>query len=145
LPAYEDCFRHEGGLDPALGPRIFADIAARLSAARRDGRPVGASPGYLRRLASGPVFGSCERCNAGRYFGTVMPDGVVVPCHLTSAQQPYPNGRAIGFARAFASLPRPLGGPGCAISPYQETDLIFALDPLAVGAAIRRLAGVPRG
>jgi hypothetical protein len=30
-------------------------------------------------------------------------------------------------------------GPGCAISPYQETDLIFSLDRAAIAAALRRL------
>jgi MoaA/NifB/PqqE/SkfB family radical SAM enzyme len=143
-PAYEDCFSHAGGLDPALGPRIYADIAARLDRARKDGLPVGASPGYIERLSSGPRFGDCASCHAGRYFGTVMPDGTVVPCHLTSQDHAYPNGRRIGFARAFLELPRPLSGPGCAISPYQESDLIFALDSRAVRAAVRRLSGVPR-
>lgn len=141
-PAYEDCFAHTRGLDAALGPRIYADIAARLGRARAEGFPVGASPGYLERLANGPAFGDCTRCHAGRYFGTVMPDGVVVPCHLTSGDHAYANGRDVGFARAFLDLPRPKAGPGCAISPYQESDLIFGLDARAIGAAVRRLGGV---
>jgi MoaA/NifB/PqqE/SkfB family radical SAM enzyme len=140
-PAYENCFRHAAGLDPALGPRIYADVAARLRRARRQNLPVGASLGYLERLERGPSFGDCERCSAGRYFGTVMPDGVVVPCHLTSADHAYPNGRSVGFAKAFLSLPRPAPGPGCAISPYQETDLILSLDARAIGAAVQRLLG----
>lgn len=140
-PAYEDCFQHASGLDPALGPKIYSDIAARLRRARALDLPVGASPGFVERLERGPHFGNCENCNAGRYFGTVMPDGVVVPCHLTSKDHEYPNGRRMGFAKAFLSLPRPKPGPGCAISPYQETDLIFGLDPRAIRAAIVRLAG----
>jgi len=140
-PAYEDCFAHQRGLDPALGPAVFADLAARLGAARERGLPVGASPGYLDRLARGPRFGDCSRCAAGRYFGTVMPDGTVVPCHLTSSERAWPNGRQLGFARAFRSLPRPAAGPGCAISPYQESDLIFGLDRRAIAAALERLRG----
>ncbi len=144
-PAYEDCFAHSGGLDPSLGPRIYADIAARLRRAAAAGLPVGASAGFLQRLARGPSFGDCASCHAGRYFGTVMPDGTIVPCHLTSHDHAYPNGRTDGFAKAFFSLPRPRPGPGCAISPYQETDLIFALDPRAVAQAFRRLsAPAPR-
>jgi MoaA/NifB/PqqE/SkfB family radical SAM enzyme len=144
-PAYDDCFDHAGGLDPALGPAIYADLAARLAAAKAAGQPVGASAGYLERLARGPGFGDCSTCHAGRYFGTVMPDGTLVPCHLASRRGgPWPSGRAMGFARAFLSLPPPPPGPGCAISPYQETDLVFALDARAVGAALRRLAGPPR-
>jgi MoaA/NifB/PqqE/SkfB family radical SAM enzyme len=139
-PAYQDCFRHDRGLDQALGPRMFADIAERLRRARADDLPVGASAGFLDRLARGPRFGDCEGCNAGRYFATVMPDGTMVPCHLTSTDHPYPNGRREGFAIAFDRLPHPKPGPGCAISPYQEMDLIFGLDPRAISAAVRRLA-----
>jgi MoaA/NifB/PqqE/SkfB family radical SAM enzyme len=142
-PAYEDCFAHSAGLDPTLGPRVFADLAARLARARDQGRPVGASPGFLERLARGPRFGDCASCHAGRYFATVMPDGVIVPCHLTSGDHAYPNGRELGFARAFAELPEHKRGPGCAISPYQETDLIFSLDSRAVAAAVRRLVARP--
>ncbi len=142
-PAYEDCFDHAGGLDGALGPALYADLARRLAVAKREGFPVGASPGYLERLGRGPDFGDCSTCHAGRYFGTVMPDGAMVPCHLTSAsRQDWPNGRALGFGRAFDQLPRPSPGPGCAISPYQESDLIFGLDPRAVAAAVARLSGV---
>lgn len=143
-PAYEDCFDHGRGLDPSIGPRLYADFAARLDRARAAGRPVASSPGYTARLARGPVFGDCATCHAGRYFGTVMPDGVVVPCHLTSQERPYPNGRAIGFARAFAELGPRSPGPGCAISPYVEADLVFGLDARAIAAAARRLLRVGR-
>jgi pyrroloquinoline quinone biosynthesis protein E len=143
-PAYQECFSHRAGLDPALGGDVLEDLATRLAAARDRGMPVGASPAYLERLARGPRFGDCASCHAGRHFATVMPDGTMVPCHLTSGERSYPNGRAIGFARAFAELSPPTSGPGCAISPYQESDLIFSLDRRAVGAAVRRLAGPPR-
>lgn len=143
-PAYEDCFDHGKGLDPKLLPAMYADLSARLARAKREGRPVGASSSYLERLARGPTFGDCSRCHAGRYFGTVLPDGVVIPCHLASRGGTWPNGRELGFDRAFLSLPRPPPGPGCAISPYQETDLVFALDPSAVGSALRKLRGAPR-
>lgn len=142
-PKYLDCFTHTRGLDPALDGRVLADVAFRLAAARKAGLPVGASPGFLTRLARGPRFGDCTTCNAGRYFGTVMPDGVIVPCHLTFGDRAWPNGLELGFARAFMQLPRPLAGPGCAISPYQESDLIFGLDPSAVITAMRRLTTGP--
>jgi MoaA/NifB/PqqE/SkfB family radical SAM enzyme len=140
-PAYEDCFAQEAGLAPGLGPALLADLSARLVQHRQLGRPVGASPGYLRRLARAPQFGDCSRCHAGRYFGTVMPDGVLVPCHLVSQRVAPVNGLSHpgGFAGAFHALDAPPTGPGCAISPYQESDLIFGLDPDAVAAALRKL------
>ena len=104
--------------------------------------------GFFERLRAAPHFSDCSRCTAGRYFATVMPDGLVVPCHLTMGQASYLNGREVGFARAFLEMPRP-SGPGCAISPYNESDLIFSLDPRAVIAAVRRamssLTPAPQG
>lgn len=138
-PAYSDCFQHSNGLDPALNTIVLERLSAELKEARANGRRVGASPSFLSRLERGPHFGDCGSCNAGRYFATVMPDGSVVPCHLVSKEQVYPNGRSIGFAKAFEMLPHPHSGPGCAISPYQESDLIFSLDPQAIAAAIQRL------
>lgn len=145
-PAYEDCFDHGAGLDPAIDARIFNDIAERLRAAKDAGRPVGASAGYLDSLARGPVFGDCSRCSAGRFWGTVLPDGAVIPCHLQSRggggeESKLLNGLEVGFAEAFRRMRRPMTGPGCAISPYQETDLIFSLDRRAITAAVRRLVG----
>jgi MoaA/NifB/PqqE/SkfB family radical SAM enzyme len=142
-PAYNDCFDHKRGLDAAITPSVLQDLARRLDQARALGQPVAASPGFTARLARGPNFGDCGRCNAGRYFGTVMPDGTVVPCHLVSREATYPNGREVGFARAFETMPHPIAGPGCAISPYQEMDLIFALDPRAITAALRRMVSHP--
>lgn len=139
-PAYEDCFDHGKGVDPAIEGRIFAEIAAQLSTARAAGRPVGASAGYVERLKQGPVFGDCQRCSAGRFWGTVLPDGLVIPCHLQARSgEQFLNGLEVGFVAAFRGMRRPLAGPGCAISPYQETDLIFSLDRAAIAAALRRL------
>jgi MoaA/NifB/PqqE/SkfB family radical SAM enzyme len=142
-PAYSDCFNHGRGLDPALGPDVLATLARDLGRARAAGRPIAASPGFLERLGNGPAFGDCGACHAGRYFGTVMPDGTVVPCHLVSQEASYPNGREIGFARAFLEMPHPTSGPGCAISPYQESDLIFSLDPRAIRSAFERVLRTP--
>lgn len=142
-PAYTDCFDHQRGLDPALTHDVLASLAKRLADAKRAGRPVAASAGFLERLARGPAFGDCASCNAGRYFGTVMPDGTVVPCHLVSKEAVYPNGRHVGFVRAFEQMPHPTRGPGCAISPYQESDLIFQLDVRAITSAVERVVKTP--
>ncbi len=142
-PAYASCFDVERGVDPSLDPRLYEWLADKLAHARADGCRVGASPGYLERLAAGPRFGDCARCTAGRYWGTVMPDGRLVPCHLQAERDvaSWPSGLEVGFAAAFRALGRPKEGPGCAISPYQETDLIFGLDRRAMLAALRRLGG----
>jgi hypothetical protein len=41
-------------------------------------------------------------------------------------------------------MPHPTSGPGCAISPYQESDLIFGLDARAIRAAFERILWTPR-
>jgi MoaA/NifB/PqqE/SkfB family radical SAM enzyme len=140
-PAYDDCFDAAAGLDPAIGPTVLADLAARLDRAAASGARVASSASFRRRLARGPRFGDCATCHAGRYFGTVLPDGTVIPCHLKSAEAPRQNGLEIGFARAFREMKRPASGDGCAISPYQEADLIFGLDGGAIRAALARLVG----
>ncbi|MCY1064105.1 radical SAM protein [Nannocystis sp. RBIL2] len=142
-PAHEECFDAEAGLHPALTPAVLAEVADRLERLRARGLPLGASPGFLRRLRRAPRFHDCAACHAGRYFATVMPEGWVVPCHLTSGTGKYLNGREVGFARAFFEMPHPQAGDGCAISPYVETDLIFRLDPRAIAAALRRGDGAP--
>jgi MoaA/NifB/PqqE/SkfB family radical SAM enzyme len=142
-PAYRQCFSRAGGLDPALSSAVLTDLARRLEQARAEGAPVGASRGYTQRLAAAPSFGDCSRCAAGRYFATLMPDGTFVPCHLSAGDHPYPNGRRLGFVEAFHRIPRPRPGPGCAISPYQEQDLIFGLDGAAIRGAVARLWGSP--
>lgn len=141
-PAYQDCFSGERGLRPMLDGGELRRLADVLARARERGFPVGASPGFLDRLSRGPTFGDCRSCAAGRFFATVMPDGRVVPCHLTS-QGDYLNGRQVGFARAFFDMPHPRAGSGCAISPYQESDLIFHLDVRAIVAAVARARGAP--
>ncbi len=140
-PAYLECFERDRGLQPELGARVLADVAERLASSKRRGLPVGASSAYIERLGRAPHFGRCERCNAGRYFATVMPDGTLVPCHLTSRARSWPNGRTMGFAAAFRSLGRPPSGDGCAISPYQEADLVFGGDLGAARDAFARFFG----
>lgn len=142
-PAYRSCFDVDAGFAATEPADTFRRMADAIEEGRARGRPVGVSPSFVRRLRAGPRFGECADCTAGRYFATVMPDGTLVPCHLTSGQATYPNGRELGFARAFAAMPAVGPGPGCAISPYQESDLIFQLDPSAIVAALRHMRPAP--
>ncbi len=137
-PAHEDCFHLEAGIHSVFDGSTLDSIAARLQAARASGRPVGSSPGYFERLTRAPKFSDCATCKAGIYFGTVLPDGRVVPCHLTS-DGPYLNGREVGFARAFLEAPHPTTGSGCSVTPLVENDLIFSLEPRAILAAARQI------
>lgn len=136
-PAYETCFGPTERLHPMFDAEKLRALADRLEEFRRRGYPIGASSGFLARLRRGPRFSDCARCAAGRYFASVLPDGRMVPCHQTSGAASA-SGRDDGYVAAFRRLARPVGGEGCAISPYQESDLIFSLHPGAIGAALRR-------
>ena len=138
-PAMRSCFDGSQGLIPELSADLLRDVAHRLEVARKRGLPVGASPGFLDRLRRAPTFSDCSSCQAGLRFATVMPEGHIVPCHLVNSHGGWPDGRQMGFEAAFAQMKRPPPGPGCAIAPYQETDLVLSLEPRAVGAALRRL------
>lgn len=138
-PAMRSCFDGSQGLIAELSPDLLRDVAHRLEAARRRGLPVGASPGFLDRLRRAPDFSDCSTCQAGLRFATVMPEGHMVPCHLVNDAGGWPDGRELSFDVAFAAMRRPPAGPGCAIAPYQESDLVLSLEPRAVGTALRRL------
>ncbi len=137
-PAYQECFGRDKGLQPGLSPDVLRGVSAILARARAQGRPVGASPGFLRRLAGTPGASRCENCRAGRQFVTILPDGTFVPCHLTADERRWPSAATLGFAEAFGQMAPASAGPGCAISPYQELDLIFSLDPAAIRSALRQ-------
>ncbi len=140
-PAMRSCFDGRLGLEPALSSGALAGVADRLEAARKQGLPVGASPGFIDLLRRAPHFGDCGTCQAGRRFATVMPEGFMVPCHLQTAAGGWPDGREQGFDVAFTQLGGPLVGRGCAIAPYQEADRVLKLEPRAVVAALWRLRG----
>lgn len=136
-PAHGDCYDHSKGT--SLGAASLAELAEDLERARREGLPVASSAGFVRRLRAAPRFSDCSTCAAGRYFGSVLPDGRVVPCHLHAEGGAYLNGRDVGFARAFRDMPHPSSGGGCAITPYVESDLILSGDPRAIAAGLRRM------
>jgi MoaA/NifB/PqqE/SkfB family radical SAM enzyme len=141
-PAVRSCFDGRAGLAPTLSNEALNKVADRLSAARQEGLPVGASPGFVDLLRRAPDFGDCGDCQAGRKFATVMPEGAIVPCHLQTAVGGWPDGRGQGFDRAFQQLSGPLVGRGCAIAPYQEAHMVLGLQPWAVATALRRLGPV---
>jgi MoaA/NifB/PqqE/SkfB family radical SAM enzyme len=138
-PAYRDNFRVTAGMNSDISADDLRRIARLLREARGKGRPLGNSDGFLRLLEQGPPFGDCRKCVAGKYFGTVLPDGLVVPCHGLAALEGWHNGRERGFARAFLDMPAIKKGPGCSCSPYMESDLVFHGSPSALLTAAHRM------
>jgi MoaA/NifB/PqqE/SkfB family radical SAM enzyme len=141
-PRQQSCFDAAAGLACGLEREDLVRIAAQLGQAQVRGYPVGASRAYLARLRQGGRTGGCAGCSAGRHFASVLPDGSLVPCHLTARLRDHPRGSQAGFAAAWRGLECSSTGPGCLISPYQELDALFHLDPRAWRAAWRRLRRV---
>lgn len=124
---------HQAEFDVALpvAPRLtdarVAAMADRLLAWKDAGRPVGNSRSILIAQRDRRYLGGCADCHAGRYYGYVLSDGTVAPCLFTQGQVPRGNGRAQGFARAFADLAQP-AGPGCSCVPTHEVNRILDFD-----------------
>lgn len=142
-PIQENCFERRAGIRTGPDDGWLRDLADRLLRARRDGLPVGNSSAWLKLLASGKSQGGCAGCAAGRFTATVLPDGTLVPCHMTLGDRAWPNGRRLGFAKAFDEMPKPLPTGGCTISPNRETTLLLSLKPTSVLAALRHLRPPP--
>lgn len=143
-PIQRNCFDRHAGIRTQADDAWLRDLARRLSRARRAGLPVGNSTAWLDLLASDRSENACSTCVAGRFTATLLPDGTLVPCHMTSGDHAWPNGRDIGFAKAFEQMPAPLPKGGCTISPNREATLLLQLRPAAIAAALRTQRPPPR-
>lgn len=136
-PVQQNCFDRMAGIRSPADDAWLRDLARRLADARRHGLPVGNSTTWLDLLADGKGENACSTCVAGRYTATLLPDGSLVPCHMTSGDRVWPNGRDVGFAHAFEQMPAPLPKGGCMISPNRESTLLLQLRPASIAAALR--------
>ena len=125
-----------GGAFPGvMGDSETREVFRRLLELRRSGRPVGNSPAYLRWVEGGFPRRFEERCFAGRYFHTILPDGVLLPCcmvdweiHQAPLDADHP-GRALGAGKPSCG--------GCTILPYVENTMLLRPSPWALGNALR--------
>jgi MoaA/NifB/PqqE/SkfB family radical SAM enzyme len=106
------------------------------------GRPVSASPAYLRAVRSSwPDQPFPVPCQAGRLFCEVTPEGYVVPC---CAEEEYTfarcHGPTVGWARAFRALPDRSTCRACSFKGPQELNLLLGLSPREIGRATANLA-----
>ena len=125
-----------------LAAERVREAFARILAFKRSGRPVGNSRRYLEILTAREVEPLGERCPAGRFVVTVLPDGRVTPCCIPS----------FDTAERIRDLDHPsrtpVRGPGewcrgCTISPYLENYLMFKPDPSVWLEALRWRRGRP--
>ncbi|MFH1530475.1 MAG: radical SAM protein [Pseudomonadota bacterium] len=121
--------------DGVLADDATREVFHRLRGWRRAGRPVGNSMTHLRWVTEGFPRGFEERCFAGRYFHTILPDGALLPCcmvdwdaHRSPLDPDHPEA-ALG-----AGSPR---CAGCSILPYVDNNLLLRPSPRVLGNALR--------
>ncbi len=119
-PATPYVFGGDSPEDWAPDREALRRVGRQLQALRAGGLPIGNSDDFLAALLDGVPPGKRRPCVAGRRFLTVLPDGRLVPCHITAAPDA-PRYSPGGFARAWAAMPQP-ACEGCMISPYVEYD-----------------------
>ncbi len=130
----------DGNVNLTIGPRLtddgIAGIARHLLRRKDEGWPVGPSRTFLKQLAGDGEHGarrfySCDECFASRYFLSITPGGMVVPCPLTFRGERQFDGRALGFARAFELLTQPTDA-GCGCNPTTELNYLLHFRPEAI-------------
>ncbi|HOU53434.1 MAG TPA: radical SAM protein [Myxococcota bacterium] len=139
-PRHASCFSVDQGLGD-LDSDFLQHLGHMLERARRLGLPIGASRSFVATLLDPEQVPSCRACAAGNFFATVLPDGELIPCHLTRREHPRDLVAQGGVEKAWRSLAHPWTGRGCLIAPYQELNRMFHLDPEAIRSALMRLAG----
>jgi len=141
--AFQPVFVHSYSVDEAAVVALRPDRAAwealvdDLIRARRTGGPVLSSERALRALRDGV---RARPCLAGEAYAAVTPDGRVAPCQVLLQAPDLPDGRALGFAAAWARARKP-AGCACACFATIEADLLFSLDPRALAGAVGALLG----
>ena len=122
--------------DEVLSPQRMGETFLRVREWKQLGRPVGNSMPYLNWLVDGFPRGFFEKCLAGRYFFTILPDGRLIPWCMTPWDR---HGVKLDLDDPGASLSA-MGKPdcdGCTILPYVENTLLLRPHPASVWNAIR--------
>jgi MoaA/NifB/PqqE/SkfB family radical SAM enzyme len=124
------------GSETSISRQQLSDAVERIIQAKKDGFPVANSYSYLRLLKSGFVNTSAH-CMAGRRYINIDADGKVYPCGVLFDSMEVRNGLEVGFRKAFLSIPKRFGCPGCMFPCYLENDLIMKMRPEALANVMR--------
>lgn len=173
IPAVLEIARREGArasflpvMNESLRARNFEDLAPDrealvaamdllLTEKSRRGTPLAASAALLRFYRDrwrrdlpardrGAWQGGTLRCQAGRLFCSIAPDGRLYPCNYLHATDENASASSsdTGFAEALARLETP-DCAGCWCDSFIDANLVFSLHPGALLNVIRLLAGPP--
>lgn len=120
--------------------RVYEQVIERLKALKRSGAPIVHSTEYLDYIKV-PVWGINKRkCWAGRLYCAVTPSGAVSPCYPVFNSRQWPDGRTLGYARAFATIGE-FSCEGCYCA-LVESDFLYSLKAGPVVNLVRSMEAV---
>lgn len=121
--------------DGYCSPEELRDIFEKIRSWKKHGRPVGNSYGHIELVCSGDTRAMGARCDAGKYFFTILPDGSVIPCCLW----PFRGNRRLepgSIDEVLADLSRQ-ACKGCTIVSYFENTRLLSGCFEALSEAVR--------
>ena len=105
-----------------IEPSGWHKIIDALAMRKQNGAPVMNSPACLAHLRHYPEQTSIG-CTAGRIITRIDPQGMLFPCNPMRLHEPWPNAVELGFAEAFARMPK-VACKQCWCSATVELNLI---------------------
>jgi MoaA/NifB/PqqE/SkfB family radical SAM enzyme len=112
--------------------RAYDEVIDRLVELKQRGEPLLNCTAFFERIRDPASRRVPSRCLAGSCYGAVTPDGRVAPCPVLLQAGDLPDGRALGYARAFEGSRAAISCEGCDCIATVESDLLFSLNPDAV-------------
>lgn len=120
--------------------KTYTDTIVKLKELKRNGAPIVHSLEYLDYIKV-PVWSiNKRRCYAGQLYCAVTPTGDVSPCYPVFNSQKWPNGRELGFGRAFTEIGRfTCNGCYCALV---ESDFLYSFRIGAIRNLLKSMEAV---
>ena len=118
-----------GDTSTLLEQEEIRSVFRELLALKNRGFPIGNSRAYLEFILENPVGRADQKCYAGRYVMTILPDGSMVNCcMILGTRTDWPNVLHQDLATCMEQISRK-ECQGCTASPYVENALLLDLEP----------------
>jgi MoaA/NifB/PqqE/SkfB family radical SAM enzyme len=140
--AFQPVFEHSYSVDTQGIAELRARDGSRdavieyLLELKKRGEPLLNCTAFFEKIRSPR---EASRCLAGLCYGAVTPDGRIAPCPVLLQAEDLPDGRALGYARAFEASRGAISCEGCDCIATVESDLLFSLNPNAVTNTLAQL------
>ncbi len=111
----------------ALAPakQEYINLINNIISLKKHGKQIVGSYSYFNWIKKHWPDTVYPNCRAGKLFCCISPGGKVAPCYFLFNARDWPDGRKIGFAKAFRQL-TDNSCNGCFCNSYIETNLLFS-------------------